>query len=42
MRTLRTHLEALFAANAFGLIDYTDIAMLGVYMSGAYRTILDA
>jgi hypothetical protein len=42
MRTLRTHLEAFFTANAFGLVDYPDVAMLSVYMGGADRTILDA
>ena len=37
MRTLRAHLDAFFATNAFGLVDYPDVAVLGIYMSSASR-----
>jgi hypothetical protein len=42
MRTLRTELNALFAANAFLLIDHPDIPVLRIDVRGAHRTILDA
>jgi hypothetical protein len=42
MWPLGTELDAPFAANTFGLIDHTDIAVLCVDVSRAGRTILDA
>ena len=42
MGPLRAGLDASLAANAFLLIDHPDIAMLGVDMRGAGRTILHA
>jgi hypothetical protein len=42
MRTLRTRLDAFPAANAFGLVDYPDIAMFRINVRGANRAILDA
>ena len=42
VRPLRAELDAPLAADALGLIDNADIAVFGVDMSSAGRTILDA